>query len=143
MKKLVLSIVAVALTVFGLGGVAMMSPAYAADDKGAGQYLPNIGSSSGLVQTTDDQSLMKVVGSIINVVIGIVGVIAVVMMIVGGINFITSQGDTAKVTKARNTILYGVVGLVVALLAFAIVNFVISSMESAGGAAGTIFFRGF
>ena len=50
------------------------------------------------------------------------------MIVMGGISFATSQGDTAKVAKARNTILYGVVGLVVALLAFAIVNFVLNSI---------------
>ncbi len=63
--------------------------------------------------------------NILNAVIGIVGLVAVATMIIGGILFLTSQGDTAKVTRARHTILYGVVGLVVALLAFAIVNFVI------------------
>ena len=57
-----------------------------------------------------------------------VGFIAVAMIVMGGISFATSQGDTAKVAKARNTILYGVVGLVVALLAFAIVNFVLNSI---------------
>ena len=66
--------------------------------------------------------------SIINVVLGIVGVVAVVVIIVAGVYFILSQGDAAKIARARNTILYGVVGLLVALLAFAIVNFVLSSV---------------
>lgn len=65
---------------------------------------------------------------IINVILGVVGFVAVVMIIVGGISFITSQGDSGKVTKAKNTVLYGIIGLVVALLAFAIVNFVLSSV---------------
>ena len=56
------------------------------------------------------------------------GFMAVVMIIMGGISFITSQGDAAKVTRARNTILYGVIGLIVAILAFAIVNFVLTSV---------------
>ena len=50
------------------------------------------------------------------------------MIVMGGISFATSQGDASKTTKARNTILYGVVGLVVALLAFAIVNFVLGAV---------------
>ena len=50
------------------------------------------------------------------------------MMIVGGINMATSQGDPAKVKKGRDTLLYGVIGLVVALLAFAIVNFVLKNV---------------
>ena len=43
----------------------------------------------------------------------------------------TSQGDSAKVAKGKNTLIYGVVGLIVALLAFAIVNFVLKSVFSA------------
>ena len=83
------------------------------------------------IYPSNKADLMGVVNTIINVIIGIVGFVAVIMMIMGGISFITSQGDSAKVTKARNTILYGVVGLVVALLAFAIVNFVLKSVFSA------------
>ena len=48
------------------------------------------------------------------------------MVIIGGIQYTTSGGDSAAVTKAKNTILYGIVGLVIALLAYAIVNFVIT-----------------
>lgn len=75
--------------------------------------------------------------TIINVVLGMVGIIAVVVIIIGGISFITSQGDPGKVTKARNTILYGAVGVVVALLAFAIVNFVLNSHNSSSAATTT------
>ena len=66
--------------------------------------------------------------TIINVIVGLVGIISVAVIVIGGISFATSQGDTAKTTKAKNTVLYGVVGLVVALLAFAIVNFVLQSV---------------
>lgn len=75
--------------------------------------------------TTD---LMSTISTIISVVLGIVGLVAVVMMILGGIGFVTSQGEAGKVAKAKNTILYGLVGLVISLLAFAIVNFVLSGV---------------
>ena len=74
---------------------------------------------------------MSILTTVINVIVGAIGFIAVVMIVIGGISFATSQGDSGKVAKARNTILYGVVGLVVALLAFAIVNFVLSSVFTA------------
>ncbi len=86
--------------------------------------ISNVGGNT--TQGKDD--LMTRVKSIINVVLGIVGVVAVVVIIVAGVYFILSQGDAAKIARARNTILYGVVGLLVALLAFAIVNFVLSSV---------------
>ncbi len=68
------------------------------------------------------------VGTALNVVFGIIGIIAVVMIVVGGVSYTTSQGDPGKIQKAKNTILYGIIGLVIALLAFAIVNFVLKAI---------------
>lgn len=68
-----------------------------------------------------------------NTVLYIVGIVAVVMLIVGGIRYITSGGDAKKVTDAKNTVLYAIIGLVISFLAFAIVNFVISALPSSNG----------
>ncbi len=73
-------------------------------------------------------SLETVIKRIVNTVFLVLGIIAVVMIIVGGVNYATSMGDPGKATKAKNTIMYSVVGLVIALLAFAIVNFVIDAI---------------
>ncbi len=127
MKKLVFSIVAAVLTVVGLGGIATMSPVHAEGDNPASDFL-GTGDDGINPGGAVDRDLMTTIKQVINVVIGIIGMLAVIMIIMGGISFVTSQGDTAKVAKARNTILYGVVGLVVALLAFAIVNFVLSNV---------------
>ena len=78
-----------------------------------------------IIESTD---LMTTLQIIINVALGVIGFVAVVMIIMGGVQYTTSSGDTAKVTKAKNTILYGVIGLVIALLAFAIVNFILSNV---------------
>lgn len=72
--------------------------------------------------------LKDTVIAVINGVIGILGLVAVVVVIIGGVNYMTSAGDAGKVKKAKDTILYGLIGLVVCILAFAIVNFVISNM---------------
>ncbi len=131
MKKVVLNVIAAVLMVLGLGGVATMSPAYATVICADGQTKPAITDCqewNGKDGLSNNSDLMSILNVIINVVVGVVGFIAVVMIIMGGISFATSQGDSAKTTKARNTILYGVVGLVVALLAFAIVNFVLSNV---------------
>ena len=66
-----------------------------------------------------------------NTILYIVGIIAVVMLIIGGIKYVVSGGDSKKVTDAKNTVLYAIIGLVIAFLAFAIVNFVISALPSA------------
>lgn len=65
---------------------------------------------------------------IINGVIGILGLVCVVVMIIGGINYMTSAGAADKVKKGKDTILYGLIGLVICVLAFALVNWVIGSI---------------
>lgn len=78
--------------------------------------------------SNNTNDLMKTVNGIINIVIGVIGFAAVAMTIYGGVQYTTSAGDPGKVKKAKDTIMYGIVGLVVAILAFAIVNFVLSSL---------------
>lgn len=70
---------------------------------------------------------------ITNTMLYIIGIIAVVMLIIGGIRYVTSGGDAKKVTDAKNTVLYAIIGLVIAFLAYAIVNFVISALPSSQG----------
>ena len=75
------------------------------------------------------------IGNILNIVIGSLGLVAVVVVVIGGINYITSSGDAGKVDKAKKTILYGVIGLVICALAAAIVNFTIGAINSAANDA--------
>ena len=86
----------------------------------------NANASSGTCESDD---LNDVIKNIVNAIIFAIGIIAVVMIIIGGINYATSQGDPAKVKKGKDTILYGIIGLVVALLAYAIVNFVLGAIN--------------
>lgn len=78
--------------------------------------------------TTDTTAGDKVNDTVrlgLNIFSAIVGIIAVVMIIVGGVKYITSQGESSNVTAAKNTILYAVVGLVIVALAQIIVRFVL------------------
>lgn len=83
-------------------------------------------------ENNGNKSLMDVVVQAINVVVGIVGVIAVVVIVLGGIFYVTSTGDPAKAKRATTTIIYGVVGLVISILAFAIVNWVLAAVFNGG-----------
>lgn len=65
---------------------------------------------------------------ITSILLFIVGAVAVVMLIFGGIRYIVSGGDQANVTAAKNTILYAIIGIIVALLAYAAVKFVTGSL---------------
>jgi len=66
-----------------------------------------------------------------NILLFLVGAISVIMLIIGGIRYVVSGGDQAAVTAAKNTILYAIVGIVVAFLAFAAVSFVTGSLKTA------------
>lgn len=67
--------------------------------------------------------------TIVNILLFLLGAIAVIMIIIGGIRYATSNGDAGSVKGAKDTILYAVIGLVVAILAYAIVNFVLGAFK--------------
>ena len=77
-----------------------------------------------------------IVPRVINLMLFIVGVLAIFMMIYGGIRYVLSGGDNGKVKDAKNTILYAIVGLIVAILGYAIVNWVVSVVGSGATSDG-------
>lgn len=80
-----------------------------------------------LCKSKGDQAT-TLIKNIINLLIYLIGIISVIMIVVGGLKYTTSQGDQSGLTSAKNTILYAIVGLVVAVLSFSIVNFVIGKL---------------
>ena len=132
-KKILTTIIATFVLAFAGIGVALTSNASATSDKAvicSDGYLALDGACGGEEEHggEGDNNLWTTIKSIIDLILVIVGLIAVVMIIVGGITYATSAGDPGKVKKAKDTILYGIVGLVVALLAFAIVNFALTNV---------------
>lgn len=68
--------------------------------------------------------------NIVNIFSIVVGIISVIMIIVGGFKFITSGGDSSKVTSSRNTIIYALIGLVIVALAQTIAKFVLTKVPT-------------
>lgn len=66
--------------------------------------------------------------NIVDYLLYLVGIVAVVMIIVSAVQMTTSAGDAGKVAKAKNTLLYAIIGLVVVVLAYAIVHFVMDKV---------------
>ncbi len=75
----------------------------------------------------------SIVSKIINLMLYGIGVLSVVMLIMGGFRYIISGGQNDKVSAAKNTILYAIVGLLVAIFAYAIIQFVLSVALNGGG----------
>lgn len=78
--------------------------------------------------TSGGVTLESAVANIVNMLLFIVGVVAVVVIIIGGIMYATSAGDPGRAKKAKDAIMYAVIGLAVAILAYAIVNFVVEAL---------------
>ena len=117
------------LTIANMINLSMFFPTLAAGISDAdlcdSSLPPSVLEANGCKGTEDN--LPIVVINILNAIITVLGLVAVVVIIYGGIQYMTSTGDAGKVKKAKDTILYAVIGLIVCVLAFAIVNFVIKN----------------
>lgn len=113
--------------VLGVGSVALVAPDVMAQNAIDAACEDDPGAS--ICQEGTVGSVEQIVQTVINVLLFIVGLVSVVMIIISGIRYTTSGGDSGAVTGAKNTLLYSVIGLVVAFLAYAIVNFVLTSFQ--------------
>lgn len=75
---------------------------------------------------TNQKSLSQSVGDIIKFVVSLLGIIAVIVIIIAGMTYVTSAGDAGKVVLAKRMIIYAVIGLIVAIASGAIVAFVVN-----------------
>ena len=125
MKKLV-----IALVVFIAGSLVVApAPASALFEESKQQACKGLsfddaGACADPATTTNNAN--KVIRTAINIFSAIIGIIAVVMMMIGGLKYMTSQGDSSQVNSAKNTILYAAIGIVVAALAQVIARFVVA-----------------
>lgn len=129
MKKLLLSLLSLlillAVPFAGSTGLAQASVA-------GNQICEGIGSVDGGGCNADDggTTIASIVATALNILSVAGAVIAVIMIIVGGIRFITSNGDSGSVSTAKNTIIYAVVGLAIIAMSQLIVRFVASRLNS-------------
>ncbi len=88
---------------------------------------PGVSSSSAIC--ADESEATDIVKNIINIFLTVIGALSVIMIIHSGFKYVTSRGDAEQIKSAKNTLFYAVTGLVVAVLAFAIVNFVLGAFS--------------
>jgi hypothetical protein len=92
--------------------------------------------AKGIEQITDLFGAAGVFNTVTNVLLFVIGAISVIMIIIGGLRYVVSGGDSSNITAAKNTVLYAVIGLIVALLAYAVINFVLTNFSAGSGADG-------
>jgi len=140
-KKLALTAQALTLALgFGVASMAsavvVSAPAYAAQsncsDPSAADPL-TAGATCAQANGTKDNLFASngIFVVVANSLIFLVGAVAVIFLIIGGLRYVVSNGDSKAVEGAKNTILYAIVGIVVAVISFALVQFVITSLNKA------------
>ena len=118
-----LAIVA-SMGVIALGSIG--TPVLAADECDTGSGL-----SGGMDCAKNDDMPEDLTGdngivtTVINTMLFIVGILSVVMIIFAGIRYVTAHGDKGQVESAKNTLIYAIVGLIVSIVAYALVNWVV------------------
>ena len=126
-KKLFFSLALIAS--LAVGAIATIpTPAYADNDlNGVACDNPKLDEDQRAALGCDqNQTAPSVATTIINSIISILAVVSVIMIVFAGQRYMVAMGDPGKISQAKNMILYGVIGLVIALLAFAIVNFILN-----------------
>ena len=97
--------------------------------------------STGACGSTDLTSGIKNTAVVVvNILSVVVGVVAVIMIIYGGLRYVTSGGESGNVSSAKNTLLFAIVGLVIVALAQIIVRWVIGTTTKIAAPAGFIRF---
>lgn len=120
-----------ALVVFGLGLVAPL----ATGTTTVSAVDPSTKIKEGFTATGDNvqggtgKGLKGIIKDVVDILLFIIGVLSVIMLIIGGIRYTTSNGNPEQIKAAKSTIMYAVIGLIIAILAFAIVNFVVNNIK--------------
>lgn len=121
MKKVKLLVATLAVVLFG---AAVMAPAAVSAAVNPLDSVCASNPDSEVCQNRTDGA-STLIGNLVNALLFVVGTLSVVMIIIAGIQYTASSGDSARVTHAKNTLTYSIVGLVVSFLAYAIVNWVL------------------
>lgn len=125
MKKLTPFIKRAALAAGPLFGVPGVALAQTSPFNQAQNLVGGVGTAAGLGQ---QQTLPVIIGRIINVALGFIGIVLLVLLLLAGFNWMTAGGDMDKVKKAQGQIKNAIIGLIIIVAAFAISNFVLSSL---------------
>ena len=124
--------ITLAITASFVGVLLLSAPVFGIDGSVQGGVEAARGSDVPSVLMGDG----GVVTTVVNTMLFIVGFLSVIMLIWGGLRYIISGGNATAVTAAKNTILYAIVGLIIAIFAYAIVNFVIGSLTGGSSMTG-------
>jgi len=114
-------------TALAIVAVFIPTSAFAQTNLEGGIQAAKPDGAAGTTTLFGDDSIFN---TIVNIMLFLIGAISVIMLIIGGIRYTISAGDSGNVTAAKNTIMYAIIGLIIAFLAFAIVNWVLKALTN-------------
>lgn len=123
MKKILLAILTVASLALLGSSLATVEVTHADAKSQITDSLNNVNDGN----TTDLGGGIK---TGIDMLLFIIGAISVIVIIIGGIKYVVSNGDSGAIQSAKNTIMYAVIGLIVAILSYSIINFVVAQFTN-------------
>ena len=126
MKKLL-------VTIFGIVSLALVGSTLIAQPTSAAiDVFKNCNANGGteICKATNDRLFgpNSIWTNILNTLVYVTGAVSILMIVIGGLRYTLSNGDQSGINSAKNTILYAVVGLILSVMGYAIVNFVLSSI---------------
>ena len=121
MKKILTS--ATSAVLYGLPAIVLAQ---------VGGGLPNNGGMDDLNVNLGNQPLIETIGQLINVILGFLGVIAVLIVLLGGFKWMTSGGNEEQIGAAKKLMGAGIIGLIIVVLAYAIATFIINALVQIG-----------
>lgn len=131
LRKLIARILLVPILAVGASGLIVTAAgAQECDPNSSNPLSGGSNCTKNESQPTDIAGEDGVFKTIANVLLFLIGAISVIMLIYGGVQYTISSGNSEHVQRAKNTILYSIVGVLVAILSYAIVNFVITSFTT-------------
>jgi hypothetical protein len=117
--------------------VVVLSFIVLSHDASASSIMDGVNAARGDSQPADLLGDGGILNKITNILLFVIGALSVIMLIIGGLRYVISGGNATAVTAAKNTILYAIVGLIIAFLAYAAIGFVINSLAPGAAAGGT------
>ena len=125
MKRLLQNIFAISILVAGVASATVL-PQSALACTGTGKQCITQGANN--VNTGSTKTVPQAITAITNVLLFLLGAVAVIMLVIGGFKYVVSNGNAEQIKSAKNTIMYAIVGLVVAIVAYAVVSWVVKQL---------------
>ncbi len=125
MKKFLLSLLVGFTMFFGASGLAYAAPPTGPTDAAQQEVCKGISGQVGGTCTGGANSINDVMEAVLQIISVIAGFAAVVMIVIAGLKYITSGGDSNSISSAKSTLIYALVGVIVVVLAQSLVLFVL------------------